>query len=216
MGGDDIFLSSSLRNILPLLREKKDTIIVGQIQTFHDVTNEVLSTSNSESEVKMFFDDGVFSILKNMSYINFDQIVFSFIPRKKQNRYMELIDPICYETFVLWLNWYNFYGRNIDEIYFEQDVVLMKRWHKQYNVGNFNRDQAYGVKRLNINKFKGTIKNSFNFMKVHFDLRLLIYFLFYNRQAVGAYGKKKIYSPFLHVIGGEIISFARKYLGLKC
>jgi len=211
IGGDDIFISSSLINILPLLRKKNNNIIIGHIQIFKDVTNEVLGTTNTQDEVEKLFDNGEFSILNNLSYINFDQMIFSFIPRKYQNYYMGLIDPMCYETFCLWLNWYNYYGCTLDEIHFVQDVVLMKRWYKRHDAGNFNRDQEYGVKKINIKKFKGTIKNSFNFMKVHFDLKVLIYFLFYNRQAIGTYGKKRIYSPFIHVVGSEVLSFARKY-----
>jgi glycosyltransferase involved in cell wall biosynthesis len=209
VGGDDIFLSNSLNNAMPLLRKYRDIIVIGRIEKFKDVTNEVTEISNNPDTIKSFFKHEIFSIKRYLHYVNYDEIIFSFVPRDKQG-FINNLDPINYETYAVWSNFYNFYNRELKEIYFIDDTVVMKRFLKQKDAGNFNAELVSDIKRLNIEKFKGTIRNSFNFISVNFDLKVLIYLLFYTRKIIGSYGERRIYSPFVRVIRSELVFFCKK------
>ena len=175
IGGDDIFLIKILNNVLPILKKHKNIIVVGRVEIFKDVTNEVIKVTNHPNVIESFFEKNIFSIKKYLSYINYDNMFFSFVPRNKQG-FMKKLHPISYETFAVWSNFYNFYGKSLDDVYFVDDIILRKRYFKQHASGNFSNDQEGREVRINIKKFKGTVKNSFQFMRVIFDLKVLIYF----------------------------------------
>lgn len=214
MGGDDIFLAKSLDKILPLLKKHENIIVIGRVKTFKDVTNEITGVTNNPNTIKSFFVNDIFSIKKYLLYVNYDEMIFSFVPRNKQE-FMNKLDPINYETFAVWSNFYNFHERSMQEIYFIDEVVMMKRYFKQHESGNFTLDQGMSKSSNNIRKFKGTIKNILNFMKICFDLKIFFYLMFYNRQAIGSYGKRRVYSPFIRVVGVEVVRILRKIINFK-
>ncbi len=215
IGGDDIFLSSPMKKILPLLRQKKNIIVIPEMKTFKDIDNEIIDTLNSNPEDKKYFFNDNYSSIRHLSYSNFDQLIFSFVPRENQSMYMSLIDPLCYEGFVMWLNFHNFYKININNVCFIDDTVLMKRKNRQHDSGDFNFEQYSGVKNLNRRKLIGTIKNSFSFARSHSDLKILIVLLFYQRRIVGSYGRINIYSPFVRMVLSGVLNLSRKYLNVK-
>ncbi len=211
MGGDDIILSKSLNEIICILKKYDNIILVGRLSVFSDRDPKYHQISNKRKTIESFFDRGVFSIKKYIKYINYDELVFSFVPRNKQNFVFNL-HASSYERVAVWSNFYNFYDQKRSNIFFSSDVVLMKRVGKTLPSGNFNKDQRLDS---NVRNFIGTLTNSYNFMKVHFDLRVLVYFLLHNRQAVGAYGHKKVYSPFIRFVGSEALNFVRKYFNIR-
>ena len=175
------------------------------------MTNEIIRVTNTPDTIRSFFVNDIFSIKKYLLYVNYDQMFFSFVPRNKQE-FVNKIDPFSYETFCVWSNFFNFHKRSIQEIYFIDEVVMMKRYCKQHNAGNFNLDQGMGKPSNNIRKFQGSVRNTLNFMKVYFDLKTFFYLMFYNRQVIGSYGKKRVYSPFIRVIGVEVVKILRKII----
>lgn len=208
MGGDDILLSEPLGDVIKLIRKHKDIIVVARIQTFNDSTNAVILETNTNSEIEFFFKNEKFSLRRSLSYANYDQMLFSFIPRSNQ-KFMNKLDPMCYETFAVWSNFYNFYNRSLSEIYYTDKVIYKKRYFKKNESGNFAKDQGMNDRTNNLKKFKGTIKNSLDFLKVHRNLKDFIFLLFYNRKIIGDYGTKRILSPFMRVIRNEISIFLK-------
>lgn len=209
MGGDDIFLSDCLKQVMPLLRKYDNNIVIGRVKVFNDITKELIEKTNDPKIIRSFFDNEIFSIKRYLDYINFDEMFFSFFPRENQG-FMDKLEPLSYETFASWVVMHNYYFRNLDEVIFLNEVILMKRTALANKSGNFNQELGISEPSNNIKKFIGTVKNSINFIKINFDIKVFFYLLFRKRKALGDYGSKRIHSPFVHVIGSQTLILMRK------
>ena len=193
MGGDDIITKTAIEKVLPYL--KNNNIVIGQLECFDDQTGDTISLTNTRSEIQRFFTNKIFSIHKYMSFINYDQLFFGFFPRYKQSFFYN-IKPNTRETFVSWVNIFNFHNEAIQNITIIDQIIMRKRYNKvKYNNDLWQlKHQAYTENSFTIMTLN-SLFNSMLFLITNRDLIGFTQCLFSTRKRCGYYSesdKKKL------------------------
>jgi glycosyltransferase involved in cell wall biosynthesis len=198
MGGDDIIYSSEIIKILPLLKYNK--IVIGQLECFDDKTGTTIEITNTKIDIYQFFNYNIFSLSKYLKYINYDQLIFSFVPRTKQ-QFLFSLKPNTSESFASWANFFNFQDKHDSEFIFMDQIIFRKRYLKKHAKSGFARDQGYNKTSFT----KRTINSLFNavlFLKITKNINGFIFILFKNRYIQGYYDKNN-----KHILITKLSSF---------
>jgi len=182
MGGDDIITKSAISDVIPYLEDNK--IVIGQMQCFEDKTRSLLSLTNTANDILGFFPNKTFSLYKYFKFINYDQLIFSFVPRDNQ-QFLFKLKPNTVEAFASWSNIFNFFLKTTKDITLIQKTVFFKRYNKS-GQNSFAEDQKYSS-TTHLQKSFNSILNSLLFFSTTGSIIGVLQCLLMNRTAKGHY-----------------------------